>query len=132
VVPERTGTQPGHERAAAVLESGLRGDSRLVAPVLIVAEVGNVLWQRTRRGELLADEAREAWSAFEAAPIDLSDVVPLMPPVLEIALGTGRAIYDALYVALAEAEGAAKLVTADRRLVRVLEGTPFEGSVVML
>lgn len=112
------------EDRAAIMESGLREEARLIAPVLIVAELGNVLWQRSRRGEMITDEVREVWAAFEAAPLDLLDIAPLMPLALDISLGTGCAVYDALYVALAEAE--------DAKLVRVLEGTPFAEKVETL
>lgn len=120
-----------HEKAVAIMEAALRRETRLIAPVLLVAEFGNVLWQRHRRGELIRDEALEVWAAFEATALVLFDVTPLMPLALEIALDTGCAVYDALYVALAEAEGV-KLVTADRKLVRTLAGTPFGGSVAEL
>jgi len=120
--------EEGHERASEIMEAGLRGETRLIAPILIAAEIGNVLWQRTRRGEMVDDEVREAWAAFEVAPVDLFDIKSLMPLALDISLETGCAVYDALYVALAEAEDA-KLITADRRLARRLEGTPF-GSLV--
>ncbi len=123
--------EEGHERAAAVMEAGLSRETKLLAPALLAAELGNVLWQRNRRGELIGDEVLEVWVAFASAPVDLFDIAPLMPLALEIALDTGCAVYDALYVALAEAEGA-KRVTADRKLVRTLEATPFASSVAEL
>ncbi len=123
--------EEGHGRAASIMESGLRRETKLLAPVLLAAELGNVLWQRNRRGELIRDEILEVWTAFASAPVDLFDIVPLMPLALEISLDAGCAVYDALYVALAEAEDA-KLVTADRKLVRTLEATPFAGSIAGL
>ncbi len=123
--------EAGHERATQIMEAGLCQATRLIAPGLIAAEIGNVLWQRSRRGELIGDEVWEVWRSFEAAPVDLFDIPPLMSLALQVALDTGCAVYDALYVALAEAEGA-KLVTADRKLVRTLDGTPFGESVVGL
>ena len=120
-----------HERSAPFMEAGLSGETRLIAPVLIVAELGNVLWQRVRRGEMVGDEVREVWAAFEIAPVDFLDIVPLMPLAIEIAIETGCALYDALYVALAEAEGA-RLITADRKLIRTLQGTPLGDSVTQL
>ncbi len=47
-----------------------------------------------------------------------------MPLAAEVALCSGCIIYDALFVALAEAEKAV-IVTADEQLLRSLEGTPF-------
>ncbi len=47
-----------------------------------------------------------------------------MPLAVEVALGSGCIIYDALFIALAEAEDAV-VVTVDEQLLRSLEGTPF-------
>jgi predicted nucleic acid-binding protein len=81
--------------------------------------------------ELTRDEIGEVWKAFSAAPITLVGITSLMPPALDIALDSGCAVYDALYLALAEAREA-KLVTADGKLVRTLEGSSFANSVVAL
>ena len=119
------------EEAARVIEAGARGEARLLAPVLLAAELGNVLWQRHRREELSVEEIRDVWAAFEAAPLALVEMERLMPASLEVAVGYGCTVYDALYVALAEAYAAdgAVLVTADRRLLRQLAGTPFDERV---
>jgi predicted nucleic acid-binding protein len=119
------------EEAARVIEAGARGEARLLAPVLLAAELGNVLWQRYRRKELSVEEIRDVWAAFEAAPLTLVEIERLMPTALEIAVGCDCTVYDALYVALVEAYAAdgAVLVTADRRLLRQLAGTPFDERV---
>lgn len=119
------------EEAAWVIEAGARGEVRLLAPVLLAVELGNVLWQRYRRKELSVEEIRDVWAAFEAAPLTLVEIERLMPAALEVAVGYGCTVYDALYVALAEAYAAdgAVLVTADRRLLRQLAGTPFDERV---
>ena len=115
------------EEAARVIEAGARGETRLLAPVLLAAELGNVLWQRYRREELSVEEVRDVWAAFEAAPLTLVEIERLMPAALEVAVGYGCTVYDALYVALTEAYTAdgASLVTTDRKLLRQLAGTPF-------
>jgi predicted nucleic acid-binding protein len=91
------------EEAAWVIEAGARGEARLLAPVLLAAELGNVLWQRYRQEELSVEEIRDVWAAFEAAPLTLVEIERLMPTALEVAVGYGCTVYDALYVALAEA-----------------------------
>ncbi len=120
--------------AVQVLEAGTHGEARLIAPGLLGPELGNVLWHRYRRGDISLDRLREAWAAFEAAPLYLVEPGSLMPAALEIAVGCGCTVYDALYVALTEARRneAATLLTADRKLVTRLAGTPFKGSVRML
>jgi len=123
--------EEGEDAAMEVLEAGAGGEATLIAPDLILPEVGNVFWLRHRRGHISREHVLEAWESFQDAGISLTESGGLMSLALEIALGTGCAVYDALYVALAEAEDA-RLVTADRKLVRTLEGKAFGGSVVQL
>jgi predicted nucleic acid-binding protein len=59
------------EEAARVIEAEARSEARLLAPVLLAVELGNVLWQRYRREELSVEEIRDVWVAFEAAPLTL-------------------------------------------------------------
>lgn len=117
--------------ATLFLEAGVRGEARLVAPSLLQPELRNVLWQRHRRGEVSPERIREVWTAFEAAPLSLVEPGPLMPAAIEIAIRYRCTVYDAVYVALAEAgaaEGAAML-TADSKLVARFTDTPFAGRI---
>lgn len=123
--------EEGEDAALEVFETGASGEATLIAPDMILAEVGNVFWLRHRRGHISRERVLEAWDSFRDAGISLTESGELMALALEISLDTGCAVYDALYVALAEAEGA-KLVTADRKLVRTLEATPFASSVAEL
>ena len=56
-------------------------------------------------------------------------VRPLLEPAYEIALATGRTLYDSVYLALSTALGC-KLVTADRRLFNALQASPFFDDVI--
>lgn len=123
--------EEGEDAAFEVFEAGASGEATLIAPDLILAEVGNVFWLRYRRGHIARERVLEAWDSFREAGISLAESGELMALALEISLDTGCAVYDALYVALAEAEGA-KLVTADRKLIRTLEATPFARAVAEL
>ena len=110
--------EPGADRARALLEAVARGEVRLLAPDLYVTEITNVLWKRSRlRGDLSADDAREALDRLLGA---LPEIVPgaaLSSQALELAIAFGHPVYDCLYVALALRAGC-QLVTADRSLVR--------------
>lgn len=102
-----------------------------MAPALIQAEFGNALWRYHQQGELSLEEIQEFWEDFGQAPISVFDMAPLVPKALEIATQCGCTVYDALYLSLAEVqreEGSAGAValTADGRLLRRLEGTPYE------
>ena len=88
-----------------------------VGPPIFRSEVTNALYQVVRKGALSIDDAAEALDALLPAvairePAGLYDAALMIADELEI-----DATYDALYVALAEAEGC-ELWTADRRLVR--------------
>lgn len=107
----------------------LGGAGRLLAPDLLVAEFGNTLWKKTRRGELTRDEGDAIVQAFlTAAPVTLYASTALLQPAWELAREFRRTIYDALYLALAVAQDC-PFITADAALVRTLHGTPLQDFV---
>ena len=96
----------------------------LLAPELVVAEICNAGWNAARRGlmtppqlQLLADLLPRYFAA-------LFSLSPLAKRATEAALQLDHPIYDCFYLALAEREAAA-LVTADRRLLAKVAGTPW-------
>lgn len=92
----------------------------LVAPDLLVAEVGDVLWQKFRRGEISASDAAEIGRSI----LD-SDTITLHPSdvhfdrALDVAVEYGRSFCDSLYIAMA-IELDTVFITADLRLVCAL------------
>lgn len=118
------------EEALRIFHAGRDGEALLVAPTLIQAEFGNALWRYHQQGELSLEEIQEFWEDFVQAPISVFAMEPLVPKALEIATRCGCTVYDALYLSLAGAQreegrrGVA--LTADGRLLRRLEGTPYE------
>jgi predicted nucleic acid-binding protein len=112
--------EPDHAAARAVLTAG----AELRAPELLLAEIGNVVWKRSRRGELAPDEAEELLAAILRVPIHYSLTAGLLGSALALALRTGRTVYDCLYLALAVRDGLV-MVTGDLRLVQALAGTPL-------
>jgi len=122
------------DEAGAILDAGLSGEATLVAPSLILPEFRHALDKRHRRVELSSEEAEEIWSEFGSYPVVLYDLEPLMPAAVEIVRWSGCTAYDALFVALAEskrAEGAA-FATADDRLTRALDGSPYADLILPL
>lgn len=104
-------TQCNSDKAAA-----LQAEDELIAPSLIVAEVGNAIWKAARRGDL---PKREARTAIEIALGPISALTPmedLHARALELALELDHAIYDCFYLALAERERV-PLVCADGPLM---------------
>jgi predicted nucleic acid-binding protein len=85
----------------------------LHAPHLLDVEVAQVLRRYAARGELPARRGAAALRLLEGFPIRRHAHVPLLARAW--ALRANLTAYDAMYVALAEALGAA-LVTRDARL----------------
>ena len=115
-----------HSGAARSL---LRAEAVLLAPDLIRAEVGNVLWKRWRRSELVAAEVDAALADFRRFPLEVHSAELLLESAWVSARETGLTVYDSLYVALAVAEQA-PLVTADRRLFEALRGGSLAAACV--
>jgi predicted nucleic acid-binding protein len=105
--------------------------ARLLAPELLWAELGSLLWRRHRIGELSASEARELLLSLRAFPIRTYAMFPLLPLALEIALTLGHSVYDCVYLALAGQEDC-RVVTADRRFRQAVASGPLAASVIEL
>ena len=113
--------EPGSVQATALLGAG----HLLLAPDLLIAEFGNILWKKIGRGELTALEAEAiVHGLVSASPVTLVESTTLLPGALDIALRFGRTVYDSLYLALAVTEGC-RLITDDQRLDHALRGTPL-------
>lgn len=98
------------DAAARLLEPGLS----LCAPDLILAELGNVVWKKKRRGELTPEKASEILMAFIRFDVDIQPSDRLVPAALMLASALDRTVYDTLYLTLAIARDGV-LITADRR-----------------
>jgi predicted nucleic acid-binding protein len=90
----------------------------LHAPELIDAEDLSAARWGERKGVLTPERAQAVIRDLDAAPIERQPLRPLLPRAWE--LRHDFSIYDALYVALAEAGGGA-LATADERLAAAVQ-----------
>lgn len=106
----------------------LDGNDELVAPDLLHAEFGNILWKKQRRGELHVEQATKAFAWLRAIPIHLHPAKSIWDLAFEIADEFGRSFYDSLYLALTVSQDC-DLVTADRRLYNSLQGTALQARV---
>ncbi len=95
---------------------------QFIAPDLIFAEVGNILWKKYRSKELTLDTAGAILDDFKRLPFHSHENESLLDTAWQIATTHQCTIYDSLYVALAQAEGCL-LVTADRALHNTLSTT---------
>ena len=119
------------EQHAKAAESLLASGAKLHAPDLLAAELANVIWKRFRRSEIDSDEAGQLLADFQSLPLLWTSSQDLIDTALELAIATDRTVYDSLYVALAVKTGCA-MVTADKRLVNALAGTPLGRHVTWL
>ena len=118
----------GSQEAAAVLDR----EEFLIAPDLLAAEFGNVLWKKVRKGELAQAEATEIIAVFTSSgSIALRPVSVYLSAAFDLAIRWNLTVYDALYLAVA-IEESCPLVTADETLGRGLRGTALENSVLVL
>ena len=104
------------DRARALYRHSVRDRTPIQAPALLPNEVFNALYQQVRRGHLLEADADAAVARFSRFDVDL--VMPRDLPARAYVFAKRhrlRAIYDSLYVLLAQQLGA-ELWTADRRL----------------
>lgn len=111
----------------------LQEDLTLASPDLLFAEVGNILWKKTRRGEISADAGQTILNALKRARIRIyrSSSVQLLHLAFQLAVEAQTTFYDSLYVALAIQIGL-PLVTADRRLTQRFGETRYARHVVWI
>ncbi|MBB5517513.1 type II toxin-antitoxin system VapC family toxin [Amphiplicatus metriothermophilus] len=98
----------------------------LIAPSLILVEIGNALWKYHEAGQASREKLRAAMAGIEAmyflsTPIDEK----LTTAALEIAADIAHPLHDCYYLALSRAAGA-PLITADKRLERAAAGAGFD------
>ncbi len=101
-------------------------------PTLFYTEVSQTIWKKDQvRREIAAEDARELFRRLRMLPIKVHPVDPLIDSSFEIALETGRSVYDSIYLALAARNGW-KCVTADEKLYNGLKGSRYEASLIWL
>jgi predicted nucleic acid-binding protein len=116
-----------HEQALLLLDHA----EQLQAPDLIVTEVTNVAWKKSIRHEITAEQARVITVAMRQFIPSLRPSVELAERALDIALTLNHPVYDCLYLACADVDPGL-LVTADRRLYDIVQGTAFQKAVRFL
>lgn len=123
--------EESHEQAAALLDVALAESGVLMAPDLILSELGNLVLTKIRSGEVTREDGEAVFEDFMSAPIELVPSSELAREALALGLTTKCSFYDGLYLALAQAFKV-QLVTADRKLLRRLQGTPLAELGILL
>jgi predicted nucleic acid-binding protein len=106
----------------------LASDYQLLAPDLLWAELGNVLWKRQRRGELEPRTALRLLRDFSRLPIEFHAAERWAEAAVDLAMRQGVTVYDSLYLALAVGTEC-RVVTADRRLFEACRSGPLAQAV---
>ena len=120
-------TEPHSAEARRVLDGYQNGALSFLAPDLLNAEFGNVVWKRHVFQGLDAADARDVLDAFRALQFTFVPAESLLEDAFRIALSYRRTVYDSLYVALSVREGC-QFVTADEKLVNAV-GASFPNLV---
>ena len=90
-------------------------DDELLAPDLLFAEVGNILWKKQTRGEIDTAAAQLGARWLLQVPLQVHETSSLLADALALALQLQHPAYDCFYLALA-LRADAPLMTADKRL----------------
>lgn len=112
-------TEPFSEEARRVLEGYQSGTLTLIAPDLLAAEIGNIVWKKFRLQGLAQQDAEQIIAAFRELKIELTPSIELLEDALRIAMTHDRTVYDSLYIALSTREKCF-FITADERLVNAV------------
>lgn len=109
-------TEPYSSDAHRVLQEFQAGQVDLLAPDLIYAEIGNIIWKKQQFQGLSVSDAQLILTTFLKVPFIITPAVSLLTDAYQIAATHQRTVYDSLYLALSVREGC-EFVTADEKLV---------------
>ena len=111
-------SEENSDKARAISRSWANAGIQTAAPYLMPVEVTNALHRRVVRGELTVEDAIRLLEYLLASGIELRDEPGLQVRALQLASQLRQgAVYDAHYLALAEALGC-DFWTADERFYR--------------
>jgi predicted nucleic acid-binding protein len=77
-------------------------DQRLIVLDLVLTEVANAIWKRHHQRTITVEETCELLGRLLRMPVRVESSTRLLNSAMEIATRYDRAIYDALFVALAQ------------------------------
>jgi predicted nucleic acid-binding protein len=112
--------EPHSINAISLLETG----SELLAPDLIFAECGNVLWKKWLRQELEPTDIPAILGDLNRMNMRIVPTFVLSEEASDIAITYRRSFYDSIYLALAVTTDSI-MITADEKLRNALQNTPL-------
>ena len=91
-----------HTANARAMVSGLSDGDELILPEFCLLECVNVLWKHVRFHGISESEAETLVAELEALNVVIAPITGLLSRALTIGLKHRLAIYDSVYIALAE------------------------------
>jgi predicted nucleic acid-binding protein len=116
-------------KAHQLIDQTAASGERLIVLDLVFPEVANAIWKRHRQQLIDLGDARNLLEALGRSPVVVEPAVSLLGFAFEIAAKYDRAIYDALFIALAQQHGLPG-ITADEPLFNVMR-TDFPQIVLL-
>lgn len=114
--------EPYSTEARRILDDYQNGTTSFLAPDLINAEFGNVIWKKQIFQGLDAADAQDIINKFRALHFTFTPTAALLDDAYKIAVRHRRTVYDALYLALSLREGC-QFVTADEKFVNAVSAS---------
>ena len=111
--------EPLSVEARRILDDYQAGTLSLIAPDLINAELGNIVWNKQTFQGLGAEDAKAIIDGFPKLEIAFTPTTELLGDAYNLAITHRRTVYDSLYLALSIRKKC-QLVTADERLVNAV------------
>jgi predicted nucleic acid-binding protein len=111
--------EPYSAEARRILDGYLTGALALLAPDLICAEFGNIIWKKQQFQGLMEPDAALIIETFRKVTFSLTSTALLLEEAYRLAVTYRRTVYDALYLALSLREQC-QFVTADEKLVNAV------------
>ena len=94
--------EPDSAEARRLISHRSMTGERLLVLDLALIEVANAIWKRHHQRIIATEEARELLGRLLRMPVQVQPSTRLLDSALEIAAKYDRAIYDALFVVLAQ------------------------------
>jgi len=111
--------EPYSTQAHQLLNDYQSGSLSFIAPDLINAEFGNIVWKKQTFQGLEAGDAQTVMDEFRKITFTLTPTGILLEEAYRLAVTHRRSVYDMLYLALSIRESC-KFVTADERMVNAI------------
>jgi predicted nucleic acid-binding protein len=111
--------EPLSMEAHRILDAYQKDALTLLAPDLIYAEVGNIVWKKHRFQGLAIEDAQQIVDEFRKLKFVPTSAADLLDEAYRLAVAHRRTVYDALYIALSVRERCS-YVTADEKTVNAI------------